>query len=110
MKRMILMAIFLFFLLLIQHHSVAQSEGKQRKNKAKGMGTQEDLEADFKKGQEEKMTKEDKKNLKKKKKEVEAKRKKDEITRREADRRHNKQMRKDKKKVRAKKKRYVKTH
>ena len=91
----------------------AQDDGgkkSKKSKKSKGMGSQEDIDQDFKDGKERGMTKQDKKNLANKKKEVAAKRKKDEITRKNSDKMAAKRSNKTKKSTSQKKKRWVKDH
>jgi hypothetical protein len=112
MKKIIFLIGVLTGLLLVYPEAMAQDGGKKSKKskKAKGMGSQEDLDQDFREGKERMMTKEDKRALAQKKKEVAAKRKKDEITRKRSDKVARQRLSKAQKNVSKKKKRWVKTH
>ncbi len=116
MKKFILFVTLVCGFLLYNSSEIkAQSDdggGKKSKKskKAKGMGTQEDIDQDLKDGRERGMSKEDKKNLAKKKKEVAAKRKKDEVTRARAEKMARQRLDKTRKGASKKKKRWVKTH
>ncbi len=85
---------------------IAQNDG----NKQKGMGSQSDLDKDFKDGQEKQMSPEQKKRIEDKKKEVAAKRKKGEKSREQADKTNAKMNNKTRTGAANKKKRYVKSH
>jgi hypothetical protein len=114
MKKIILLMTLFCGIVFYCSEAKAQDDGGGKKSKkskkAKGMGTQEDLDQEMKDGKERGMSKEDKKNVAKKKKEVAAKRKRDEVTRKNADKVGRKRLNKTLKGASKKKKRWVKTH